>query len=288
MNNGRFLGKLSMLTALMLLAVLSANAQQGPSPDGSPQQTPAQPSASVSAESGKVQDSFVESGGSYEILTNNYGHWSGGYIRGVLDTGKNTWNAEVNGQHQFGDGGTYMGAGDTYNFNDNWYGALTLGSSVGGFFWPRFRADGFLNRKWASRKQFITTAGFGYFAAKDVHRDSSAFVGTTYYFDKPWILEDGVRFNVSNPGEVFAPYGFVAITEGRNKQHYLTVNYGFGREGYQLIGPTTVLTQFESQTATITWRQWAGRSWGFNVVAEYYSSPFYRRSGGSFGFFKEF
>lgn len=230
----------------------------------------------------------MEAGGSYRQLTEGFGDWSGGYARGVYAMGKNTWTGEINGQHEFGDGGVYLAAGDTYTFDPDWYGSLTLGSSVGGFFWPRFRADAFVNRKWKSRKQFITTLGYGYYAAKDVHRDQSVFVGTTYYFTKPWIFEDGVRFNVSNPGMVFSSSGFFAITQGRNKQHYITLNAEFGEEAYQLVGPTTVLSRFKSQSLTITWRRWIGKNWGFNLIADYYHNPFYERGGGSFGFFKEF
>ena len=236
----------------------------------------------------KILTNFVEAGGSYETLSNNFGRWSGGYFRGVVVTGKNTWNGEINGQHEFGDAGVYMAAGDTYNFNPDWYASLTLGSSVGGFFWPRYRGDAFVNRKWGARKQLISTVGFGYYAAKDVHRDSSFFVGTTYYFEKPWIIEEGVRFNVSNPGTVFSPAGFVAVTQGRNEHRYVTLNAGFGQEAYQLVGPTAVFTRFPSQTVTVTWRQWVGKQWGFNLVADYYHSPFYQRGGGSFGIFKDF
>jgi YaiO family outer membrane protein len=257
-----------------------------PAPQSSMQQS--RPSAPAQPVPEKLLTNFVEVGGEYESLTNGFGHWSGGYLRSVVATGKNVWNAEVNGEQQFGDEGVYMAAGDTYTINSKWYAALTLGSSSGGFFWPRFRADAFVNRKWSARQQLITTFGFGYYAAKDVHRDRSFFVGTTYYFTKPWIIEDGVRFTVSNPGAVFSPAGFIAITQGRHNHHYVTLNAGFGEEAYQLVGPSTVLTRFESQTATVTWRQWTGKTWGFNFIADFYRSPFYRRGGGSFGIFKEF
>jgi YaiO family outer membrane protein len=231
---------------------------------------------------------YVESGGNYLALGNGYGYWRGGYTRGVYQQGRNIWNAEVNGQHEFGDAGVYMAAGDTYNFNPDWYGSLTMGTSVGGFFWPRYRADAFLNKKWLGRKQWITTAGLGYYAAKDAHRDHSFYLGSAYYFEKPWIVEEGIYFNISNPGTAFAPAGFVAVTCGRNKQQYLTVRGGLGEEAYQLIGPTTSLTQFNSQTLTITWRKWMGTSWGINLIGDYYHSPFYVRGGGSFGLFKDF
>jgi YaiO family outer membrane protein len=236
----------------------------------------------------KQLSNYFEAGGDYLTLTNGFGYWAGGYARGVVTEGKNIWNVEVNGQHEFGDAGVYLAAGDTYNFSSDWYGSLTVDSSVGGFFWPRFRGDGFINRKWMARKQFITTLGFGYYAAKDVHRDHSFFVGSTYYFTKPWILEEGIRFNVSNPGSVFSPAGFVAVTQGRNQQHYITLRAGFGVEAYQLVGPTVALNDFQSQTLTATWRQWLGTNWGLNLVGDYYHSPFYLRGGTNIGFFREF
>jgi YaiO family outer membrane protein len=163
-----------------------------------------------------------------------------------------------------------------------------VGSSAGGFFWPRFRSDGFINKKWLARKQWITTAGVSYVMAKDVHRDHTLYVGSTYYFQKPWIVEEGIYFNISHPGAVFAPAGFVAVTQGHNKQQYITVRAGFGEEGYQLVGPTATLSQFNSGTLTITWRKWMGPNWGFDFVGDYYHSPFYMRGGSTFGFFKEF
>jgi YaiO family outer membrane protein len=272
---------------ILLIGILSAPMQGQDNGNAGAQVTSTQSDATPS-ESLKPANSYVESGGNYYGLTDNLGYWAGGYTRGVLTQGNNVWTGEINGQHEFGDAGVYFGAGDTYNFNPDWYGSVAVGSSVGGFFWPRFRTDDFLNKKWMARKQLITTFGFGYYAAKDVHRDHSFFLGTTYYFDKPWIVEEGIRFNVSNPGSVFAPSGFVAVTQGRNKHRYVTVRAGLGEEGYQLIGPTSVLTDFNSQTLTVTWRQWAGTDWGFNFVGDYYHNPFYMRGGSSIGFFKEF
>jgi YaiO family outer membrane protein len=280
-----------LLTVVVSLAFLAgANAQQGATPVNSPQSSPQQTTAEVPQEPvpEKILTNFVEAGGSYQTLSNGFGLWGAGYVRGVVSKGMNTWSAELNGQREFGDAGVYLAAADVHTFNSRWYGVLTLGSSLGGFFLPRFRADGFLNRKWSSRKQLITTLGFGYDVAKDAHRDHSVFIGTTYYFEKPWIIEEGLRLNVSDPGAVVSPSGFVAATQGRNKQHYLTLNAGFGEEAYQLIGPHAVLTRFPSQTAALTWRQWAGKDWGFDLVVNFYHSPFYHRGGGSFGFFKEF
>jgi len=267
---------------------LSAQAQAdaastAPPPAGEAEVTAAPAEAQI-----KLLTNFLEGGGSYQTLTNGFGSWSGGYSRAVYQNGKNIWDAEINGQRQFGDAGVYFAVGDTYNFNSDWYGALTVGSSAGGFFWPRFRTDAFINKKWLERKQWITTAGFAYIAAKDPHRDHNFFLGSTYYFEKPWIVEGGVYFNVSHPGAVLAPAGFVAVTQGRDKKQYVTVRAGFGEEAYQLIGPSATISQFNSGTLTITWRKWIAPGWGFNAVGDYYHNPAYDRGGTSFGFFKEF
>ncbi|MFZ0804125.1 MAG: YaiO family outer membrane beta-barrel protein [Terriglobales bacterium] len=280
------------IKALLLLASMVFTLQaQGQSSPASPEPDPAPDPAAVNAQPEaqiKQLTNYVETGADYMTLTNGFGSWSGGYSRGVYQQGKNIWNGEITGQQEFGDAGVYFDAGDTYNFNPDWYGALTVGSSAGGFFWPRFRTDGFLNKKWLGRKQLITTLGVSYDMAKDVHRDHTFYLGTTYYFQKPWIVEEGLYFNISHPGAVFAPAGFVAVTQGHNKQQYITVRAGFGEEAYQLIGPTASLSQFNSETLTITWRKWMGPNWGFNFVGDYYHSPFYLRGGSTFGFFKEF
>lgn len=289
MKTPALFGLLASGFLLLVPSATTARAQQAAAV-ADPQQTASQQAVSPESVESPIRllTNFIEVGGSYEQLSGSFGRWSGGYFRGVFGTGKNTWAAELNGEHEFGDAGTYIDAGDTYNFNADWYASVTVGSSVGGFFWPRSRLDSFLNRKWLARRQLITTFGYGYDHAKDVHSDHSYFLGTTYYFQKSWIIEDGVRFNVSSPGTVFSPSAFIAITQGTNKKHYVTLNVEAGEEAYQIVGITSVLTRFPSQTGAITWRHWLGRNWGFNLVGNFYRNPYYHRGGGTLGFFKEF
>jgi YaiO family outer membrane protein len=286
--NKPLLGCVLIIIPLWLSLALSAAAQGSPA---LPQSglAPTQSAVPIApAISPNLLTNYVESGVSYLTLTNGYGCWASGYTRIVFQHGNDVWTGEANGQREFKDLGTYFALGDTHTFSANWYGSLTVGSSAGGFFWPRMRGDAFLNKKWLGRKQWITTFGYGYFEAKDVHRNHSPFFGSTYYFSRPWILEEGIYFNISNPGRVFAPSGFVAVTQGRDKHGFITVRAGMGEEGYQLVGPAITLTQFRSQSATITWRKWISRTWGLNMVGDFYRNPFYTRGGSSFGFFKDF
>ena|ERR1051326_2218436 len=274
---------------LLICTAGSLACAQANMPTTDPSQTGQQlVSSTPQASQNKVLTNYVETGASYLKLSNGFGSWSGGYTRAVYQAGNDIWSGEVNGQHEFGDSGVYFAAGDTHTFNSDWYGALTVGSSAGGFFWPRFRTDAFINKKWLLRKQWITTAGFTYVVSKDPHRDHNFYLGTTYYFEKPWIVETGMYFNISHPGAVFAPAGFAAVTQGRDKHQYITVRAGYGEEAYQLIGPSADISQFNSGTLTITWRKWIGEAWGFNAVGDYYHNPFYDRGGSSFGIFKDF
>ncbi len=221
----------------------------------------------------------MEAGGSYRQLTNGFGDWSGGYARGVLAVGKNILTAEINGQYEFGADGVYLAAGDTYNFNSDWYASLTLGSSVGGFFWPRFRADAFVNRKWLARKQFITTLGYGYYASARTCTPTRASLSERLTISKGL---GSSRTECDSTSAIPAWFSRRPVLWLSRKVAMsittLTINAGLGQKGYQIVGPTTALTRFPSQNLTITWRQWTGeRVGGFNLVADYYHSPFYER-----------
>jgi YaiO family outer membrane protein len=279
-------GALALVLALGLAGPAHAQGVQNPS-STSESGTPPAPPEAAPAEA-KVSG-FVEAGMNYYWLTDGEEDWFGQYLRGVVDFAhENIVNFEVVHQEEFGDDGTFFSLGLTHVFNPDWYGSLSVGTSAGGFFWPQVRVDAFLSRKWLEKRNLVTTIGFGYYDAKDVHYDFSAFIGAAYYFESPWIVEAGLRYNFSQPGNVTAPGPFVAVTYGRNKSYYLVLRVGIGREAYQVVGPDEAITDFASQVVTLTWRQWLTRDWGFKVQTEYYHNPTYERAGFEIGIFRDF
>jgi YaiO family outer membrane protein len=273
---------------LMLGVAAPAGAQGIESPAStSESEVPVQPPEGEPAVS--TVSGFVEAGMNYYGLTDGQENWFGQYLRGVVDFAhKNIVNFEVVHQAEFGDDGTFFSLGLTHVLNPDWYGSLSVGSSAGGFFWPRVRVDAFVSRKWLEQRNLVTTLGFGYYDAKDVHYDYSAFIGAAYYFESPWIVEAGLRYNFSQPGNVTAPGPFAAVTYGRNKEYFLVLRVGIGREAYQVVGPDEAITDFASQVVTLTWRQWLTRDWGFKLQTEYYHNPFYQRAGFEVGIFRDF
>lgn len=232
---------------------------------------------------------FVEAGGNYHDVSDNFGNWLGEYLKGEVQTDPNNrWSAEVLNQKAFKSTGQYGNIGNTHIFNQDWFSSVTVGAGNGGFYLPRYRVDAFINKKWLDERQLVTTFGLGTVKAMDAHRDKSLFLGATYYFKTPWVIQGGVRFNRSDPGNVYSASQFVAVTQGQDKKHFITLRYGFGREAYQVIGPSQVLSDFRSQQLSLELRQWVRSDWGFNVRGERYHNPNYDRTGINIGIFKEF
>lgn len=234
-------------------------------------------------------DNFVEVGIGTQKLSNGFGSWSSIYARSQYRLNeRHSLSAEVERSRQFGDSGTYFALGDTFSINPDLYASVTVGSSTGGFYLPKYRVDAFLNRKFLRARNLVGTVGLGYYKAKDEHNDTSLYLGATYYFAPRWIIEGGIRFNNSNPGSVGSHSQFVALTNGKDHERFITLRAGNGRESYQLVAPGSPLVDFASKEVSLTVRQWIGENQGVNVVLEHYKNPSYSRKGVSLGYFQNY
>lgn len=218
-----------------------------------------------------------------------YPNWSNQYLRGwFAPSTSDAIIAEVVHAKEFNDTGTFVGIGDTHTFNEDWYASLAMGTSDGGVFFPKLRADGFINKKWGAAKNLISVVGLSYYKAKDEHRDHGYSLGFVYYADAPFTVEGAVRWNTSTPGDVTSRNQFIAVTQGRSKQHYVTLRVQSGVEAYQATGAETALVNFFSREYSLAWRQWFSENAGINLVGEHYVNPSYQRNGVSIGVFREF
>ncbi len=242
-----------------------------------------------------VSPNFVEAGVNYSAVSKNQGDWFGQGVRGEFQYSEtDRFKAEYLHQRQFRDSGNYFSVGNVHSFDEDWYSDVNIGTSTGGFFLPTYRVDAFLNKKWLEGRNFVTTIGYGHFQSRDIYADNSLFFGTTWYFHPYWIFENGIRYNISSPGSINSASGFLAITNGRTENYFVTLRYGYGREAYQLIGPGNLLSEFYSHNVSFIWRQWMlsdwgyDNDWGFSTRVDYYTNPNYNRVGGYFGVFREF
>lgn len=231
----------------------------------------------------------VEAGLGFHRLT-GYPNWNSQFLRGnYAPDPQNNWTAEIAHMSQYDDKGVLMVLGNTHVLNEDWYTSTAVGTSSGGFFLPRLRADVLLHRKLLDARNLVVGAGVSAIKAKDEHRDVALILNAAYYFESPWVLEAGMRTNRSNPGGVVASYYNMSVTYGRDKQRYVSLLMSAGREGYQLVsGGGSALADFSSHDTLLTWREWVERDWGFQVRIGAYGNPFYRRHGGELSLFWDF
>lgn len=274
--------------ALALLCVASAHAQTSGSEGAPTRSILLQPAGAAPGATpvGPSPARGVEVYGSHSNLTAGYPDWREAGLRGTWQADRHLLQGELASMKRWGVSGTYLGVGDTYTFNDDWYASLAVGAGDGAHYLPRYRIDGFVHRKLLPARNLVANLGAGYYRAPDGHTDRNVSLGATYYFpDLPLVVQGEVRFTNGNPGSVDTRQHFVAATWGRQKETTVTGRYGWGEEGYQSIGQNAVLTQFRSKELSVAVRHWVGPEWGVEVAGEHYRNPTYRRNGVTVGVF---
>ena len=231
----------------------------------------------------------LEAGGIYYNINEGFGDASGAYVRGRLDTSAaNRWRAEAVELKRFDDAGFYGAVGNIHQFDANWFSSLTIGSSAGGFYWPRLRTDTSLSRRWLAGRNLVTTFGVTYFDAKDIHSDVGFNVEAVYYTATPWIVQGGTTYNISHPGAVGSTSAYVALSHAVNGERIVTARLGGGEQAYQPFADDSFKVGISFGTLRLSCKQWIGKHWGVNVIADSYLSSTYDQHGMEVGLFQEF
>jgi len=228
--------------------------------------------------------SWVEAGGFWDHVTNDFGSWKGGYARAVLSGARNVWYLDARVQEAFRDSGVYGSVANVHVFSDRFYTMAGIGGGTGDYVLPDLRADASLNVKLGRTRALIATAGGTWLESKDVFRDRAAFGSLTWYGSAEFLVEVGGRINWSDPNAIRSARGSAALTLGRGGTTLVTLRGSAGTEGYQLTGAET-LQQFKSQEVSLSWRYWISRRIGTVLGGQWYHNPFYTRAGVSLGLF---
>lgn len=247
---------------------------------------------------------YIEVGGSHSALTAGNSDWNDFYARGMLSGGRNIFTGELTREARFGDSGWFGDLGLTRILSENWYAHLSAGGSAGGFFLPKFRTDALISRKLLHRRQLVASVGGGYDQSRTIAHDWRAQVEGAYYFNYPVVLQGGLMWTHATPGNILARTQYLAASQGHDKEHFVSLRFEWGREGYEVISrpgsvvsvtgrrivvaPSNVLFDFPVRTIGGTWRQWIGPNWGLNFNVEQHQEPAYHRLGGTIGVFLDF
>ena len=233
---------------------------------------------------------YIEGGVLYGRLTAGYGIWFNQYLKTFVKLDKkNSINLELAHDYEFNQHGDYAVIQQAHVINDCWYTHVGIGVSNSSIFVPKYYIGGAIFRKLMNQGQLVPFMGAHAYWWRPNASTEDLNPGLIYYFSKPWVMELGAFINRSNPGTVYSASAYAVITEGREKEHFYTLRYGFGQEDYLPLGPNVPgVFGFRSMVVTATWRQWIGKNWGTNIVGENYNNPFYKRYGLSVGLFMDF
>jgi YaiO family outer membrane protein len=224
---------------------------------------------------------------SYDSLSGNYGSWREVGVRGLYSTGPHMVSGELANMQRFNEDGTYLGLGNTMVLDKNWYGSLSMGAGDGASYLPRYRVDGFIHRKWLQDLSLVTSLGLGHYRSPLDYTDNKISLGATAYLPSSWVLQAEARINRSNPGTIDTQQYFMAATWGQAGQTRITGRYGWGEEGYQVLGSDQLISRFSSRQTTISAQHWLGPDWGIRARIENYKNPFYKRQGFLISVFKD-
>ena len=233
---------------------------------------------------------YVEGGALYGYLTSGYGIWSNQYLRGFAHIdNKNSLGLFASNNYEYREHGDYAVVDQLHTFNEEWNTRVSMGISNKSIFVPKYYMGGTVFRKLKTNRALVPYFGVHAYWWRPIYSTQDINPGIVYYFQKPWIVELGTFINRSNPGSIYSASVYAVAIQGRDKEHYLTLRLGVGKEAYLPLGagiPAAV--GYFSAVITGTWRQWWGRDWGTNIVAENYNNPFYKRYSASVGVFKDF
>ncbi len=270
----------------MLALLFSLIARAQPSPP-----SPVQPATTAASEtSGNNQtppSGEIDVNGGYSF--DGHQDFSGPSVHGSFSPRNsfNRWNAGVARTQQFGISGQIFEGGIDRDLTNTWGGGLSISGS-NALFLPQLAADVSANKRWLAKKKFATSFSGGYVRWQDVHRDYHWGLGASYHFQRPWGVEAGVNIDLSTPTNQCTETQYVAVSHGRVKNLSVGLRGDFGRVAYQITGPNTSISNFESYGISLQVRQWVGSNWGFVVSGSYSYNSVYQSEGVSLGFFKGF
>lgn len=232
---------------------------------------------------GGLVGKWVEVDAFAQSVSNGYGDWSGAYARLVLPSAMDTWYADVLSLRAFDKQGIQTGVAHRHDWNGKVFHVLGANIGSGTPILPRFRADGSLGVRLGSRSEWQLTAGGSYVKSVTELHDIAATGSVAWFAPRALMLEAGMRYNWSRPGDVQSiRLSGVAILTPSPKRSFSLRSIG-GSEGWQILSNTTTLTRFHSNETSVAWREKVSDNWAVSLQGDLYTNPFYTRSGVTIG-----
>lgn len=210
----------------------------------------------------------LELGGSFANVNNNYGRWYSGDAK-ITYTGSKYFSPSLSFGSQTRPEGSQQayGFGSYVNLGKQAYAVVGAGIAPnhGTILFPSFRYDLMGVVRVPPVKGLLMTAGYSSYRMGG-GRSKIASFGAIHY--SKVILEGGISFNRSYPGNLPSKSGHLSFMRGREGKHWFGAGASGGNIHYQLLGVIPYDARFNAYGLSAFYQKWMRPQWGF--VARYY------------------
>ncbi|HYW31434.1 MAG TPA: YaiO family outer membrane beta-barrel protein [Gemmatimonas sp.] len=232
---------------------------------------------------GGIPGGWVEANALYQSVSNGFGDWQGAYLRAVRPSARDTWWADVLALEAFTERGTQVGITQRHDWSPRVFQMIGASVGSGASIMPRVRADGTVGVRLGDRRQWQTSVGASYVKSVSELSDVAGIASVAWYAPHALMLETGVRYNVSRPGNIRSHRLINSASWTPTPRRTLSARVIAGSEGWQTLRSGTTLVSFHSQEYALAWRQLVAGPVALSLQGDFYRNPFYTRSGVTLG-----
>ena len=232
---------------------------------------------------GGLPGRWIEANALVQSVTGGYGDWQGGYIRAVRPSAHDTWWVDALALRAFGERGIQVGAAHRHDWSTRVFHMLGGSFGNGASIMPRGRVDGGIGVRLGAERRWQAMGGASYVKSVSELSDVAGVASLAYYAPIAVIIETGVRYNVSRPGDVASHRLWMSSAWTPSPRRTLSLRAIGGSEGWQTISTGKTLARFHSQELSAAWREKVLGPWALSAQGDWYRNPFYTRSGVTLG-----
>ncbi len=184
---------------------------------------------------------------------------------------------------------TLFALGAYKDWNPSLYTFSQVTASTDNEYLPKYRLDHDFYYKFGEDKQWVGILGFTYIDYHDVHSDTIASVGFTYYAPKYNVT---YRFfaNSSDPGSVNSNTHLLSVGYGAEKEYWTYFDISYGNQAYlSTLNPDYQNVDNDALDMKLSHRHWLTENTGiFGAVGYFNLHNGYDKYLFQIGYFKEF
>jgi|GEM_PF-1204758 len=232
---------------------------------------------------GGLAGGWIEANAFAQSVSNGFGNWQGAYLRAVRPSARDTWYVDGLALRAFNESGAQLGVAHRHDWSGRVFHLLGANVGNGASILPRARADGAIGLRFGPARRLQATAGLSYVKSVATLSDLAGVASLAWYAPHNLVIDIGGRYNTSRPGNIHSHRLSTTVMWTPSAKRSLSARLIGGSEGWQIVRTGITLTRFHSNEASLAWREKISAHSALSAQADWYTNPFYTRSGVTLG-----